>query len=110
MVRFGMHGKLTAQPGQREALVQYLLNAATLVGKAPGCDLYVVSISSADPDTIWVTEAWRSKADHDASLSTPGVRELIAKAKPLIAAMSDPILTTPVGGKGLPIQAEGQRR
>jgi len=41
------------------------------------------------------------KADHAASLSIKGVRELIAKTRPLIAEMGDPILTIPVGGKGL---------
>jgi quinol monooxygenase YgiN len=100
--RFGMFGKVTAQPGQRDVLVQHLLTAAKLVGDAPGCELYVVYTSPAEPDVIWVTEAWRSKADHDASLSLPGVKELIAKARPLIAQMGEPIITTPVGGKGLP--------
>ena len=101
MNRFGMFGKMTAQPGQRDALVQYLLEAAKLVGKLPGCDLYVVSTSPSEPDAIWVTEAWHSKEDHDASLTFPAVRDLIAKARPLIASFSEPILTVPIGGKGL---------
>ena len=101
MSRFGMFGKMTAQPGQRDALVQYLLTAAALVSDAPGCELYMVNTSASEPDTIWVIEAWRSKEDHDASLSIPAVRELIATARPLIAAMSEPVITTPVGGKGL---------
>jgi quinol monooxygenase YgiN len=96
-----MIGKVTTHPGQRDTLVRYLLRAAELVGSAPGCDLYLISTSPAEPDTIWVTEAWRSKADHDASLSFPGVKELIAKARPLIAAMAEPVITIPVGGKGL---------
>lgn len=102
MNRFGMHGKITAQPGQREVLLQHLLTAAELVAAAPGCYLYVVALSPSDRDALWVSEAWRSKADHDASLSVPGVRELIAKARPLIAAMSDQVITIPVGGKGIP--------
>ncbi|HYL97797.1 MAG TPA: putative quinol monooxygenase [Blastocatellia bacterium] len=99
--RFGMFGRVVAQPGQRDTLVQHLLKAAELVGNAPGCELYVVYTSLAEPDVVWVTEAWRSKADHDASLSLPGVRELIGKARPLIASVGEPIITTPVGGKGL---------
>ncbi|MGH9764530.1 MAG: putative quinol monooxygenase, partial [Blastocatellia bacterium] len=74
---------------------------AKLAGEAPGCELYVVYTSPTEPDAIWVTEAWRSKADHDASLSFPGVKELMAKARPLIATIGEPIITTPVGGKGL---------
>jgi quinol monooxygenase YgiN len=101
--RFGLHGKLTALPGQRDALVAVLLEAADLVGAAPGCEMYYVSTSQTEPDAIWVTEVWRSEADHAASLSFPGVRELIARAKPLIASMSDSARTVPIGGKGLPV-------
>ena len=103
MTRFGLFGKITAQPGQRDALVQHLLTAAALVGAAPGCELYVVHTSPTEPDAIWVSEAWRSQADHEASLGMPGVRELIATARPLIAGMSDRVVTVPVGGKGLPV-------
>jgi quinol monooxygenase YgiN len=104
MNRFGLHGKLTAQAGQRDALVNILLEAADLLGGAPGCEMYFVSTSLTEPDAIWVTEVWRSEADHAASLSFPGVRELIAKAKPLIASMSDSARTVPIGGKGLPVR------
>ena len=99
--RFGMFGKVTARPGQRDALVQVLLSAAELVGKAQGCELYVVHTSPTEPDVVWVTEVWRGKEDHAASLSVKGVKELIAKGRPLIAEMGEPIFTTPVGGKGL---------
>ena len=96
-----MFGKVIARQEQRDALVQVLLSAAELVGKAPGCELYIVHTSPTEPDAVWVTEVWRSKEDHAASLSVKGVKELIAKGRPLIAEMGDPIFTTPVGGKGL---------
>jgi quinol monooxygenase YgiN len=104
MTRFGLHGKLTALPGQRDALVEILLEAAELVGTAPGCEIYFVSTSQTEPDAIWVTEVWGSEADHAASLSLPGVKELIVRAKPLIASMSDSARTIPIGGKGLPVR------
>jgi quinol monooxygenase YgiN len=99
--RFGMIGKVVARQGQRDALAQVLVDAAELVGKAPGCELYVVHTATTEPEVVWVTEVWRSKEDHAASLSVKGVKELIAKGRPLIAEMGDPIFTTPVGGKGL---------
>ncbi len=99
--RFGMFGKVIARPGQRDALAQVLLDAAELVGKAPGCELYVVHTSPTEPEAVWVTEVWRSKEDHAASLSVKGVKELITKGRPLIAEMGEPIFTTPLGGKGL---------
>jgi len=89
MARFGLHGSLLATPGKRDALVEYMLAAAELMEIAPGCELYLVSTSEADDDAVWITEVWRSEADHDASLSLPGVPELIGRARPLIAGMGD---------------------
>lgn len=97
-----MVGRLTAQAGRRDELVAQLLRAAELLGEAPGCELYVVSISPTEPDDVWVFEAWRSKADHAASLSMPAIRDLISRSRPLIAAMADSIPLVPIGGRGLP--------
>ncbi len=89
MVRFGLHGSIVAQPGQRGALVEHMLEASRLMDDAPGCELYLVSVSETDDDAVWITEVWRTEADHDASLSLPGVPELIGRARPLIARMGD---------------------
>lgn len=89
MVRFGLHGSLLARPGERDALLEHMLEAAGLMRDAPGCDLYLVATSEADYDAVWITEVWRTEADHDASLSLPGVEELIGRARPLIAGMGE---------------------
>jgi quinol monooxygenase YgiN len=49
-----------------------------------------------------MTEVWRSQADHQASLTLDGAKELIALARPLIAGFGERIEVTPLGGKGLP--------
>jgi quinol monooxygenase YgiN len=102
VTRFGMFVKVTTHPGQRDTLVRYLLTAAELVNQAPGCETYLVHTSPTEPEVVWVSETWRNREDHDASLTIPGVRELIAKARPLIASMGEPVFTVPVGGKGFP--------
>ncbi|MFN8450127.1 MAG: antibiotic biosynthesis monooxygenase family protein [Anaerolineae bacterium] len=99
---FGLIGKLKAQPGQRDALVDYLLRAAELVPEIDGCYLYVINKAVDDPDTIWITEAWRSRADHQASLGSEAVRAIITAARPLIAEAGGGFEVIPVGGKGLP--------
>lgn len=99
---FGMIGKLTAHPGQGDALVGYLLRAAELVPEMEGCHLYVVSKAAADPDTIWIAEVWRSREDHQASLANEAVRSIITSARPLIADASGGFEIIPVGGKGVP--------
>jgi len=100
MDRFGLYGKITTQPGQRDVLVAILLEAAALLQGDPECHLYIVNVSQAEPDTIWVTEAWSSQAAHSASLTRDDIRALIERGKSLIAG-GERIDIVPVGGKGL---------
>ena len=95
---YGLIGKMTAVEGKRDELITILLAG---VGSMPGCLSYIVATDPADANAIWFTEAWDSKASHDASLSLPQVKDAIAKGKPLIAGFGDGVVTTPVGGHGL---------
>ncbi|MEA2662969.1 MAG: hypothetical protein QOH08_2541 [Chloroflexota bacterium] len=97
---YGRHGTMTAKPGRRGALVALLLEAAR-GDPMPGCRLYVVSEVLSDPDTIAVTEVWDDRAAHAASLQLESVRALITEARPLIAALGQPVELHPVGGQGL---------
>lgn len=101
MPRYGLHSKMIAQPGQRDALVALLLEASRQVEDAPGCQIYLIATSSTEADAIWITEVWRDKAGHDASLSLPGVQAIIARARPLIAGFGERFESVPLGGKGL---------
>jgi len=101
VARFGLHGSILAQPGHRDALVEHMLEAARLMDDAPGCELYLVSVSETDDDAVWITESWTSEADHDASLSLPGVHELIGRARPLIVGMGESRRLVPLEGAGL---------
>jgi quinol monooxygenase YgiN len=85
MNKYGLHGKIQAQPGKGEELATILVQASSLVSTAKECHLYLVSKDTQDKDCISVTEAWDSKEDHDDSLKIAGVRELIAQAMPIIA-------------------------
>lgn len=95
---YGLIGKMTATPGQRDALAAILLEGTTAM---PGCLSYVVATDPADPDALWITEVWDSTESHKASLALPGVKEAIAKGRPLIAGFSNRVETTPLGGHGL---------
>ena len=95
---FGMLGRMKAVPGKRAELVALLLEGS---GEMPGCRSYIVAEDLADPDAIWVTEAWDSKQHHDDSLKLPHVQAAIAKARPLIAGFDSSAQTRPVGGIGL---------
>jgi quinol monooxygenase YgiN len=95
---YGLIGKMKVVPGQRDALIQILLEGT---GGVPGCLSYIIAQDSADPDALWVTEVWTDQASHKASLSLPTVQQAIARGRPLIAGFGEHFETQPVGGQGL---------
>ncbi len=96
---YGLIGKMSAVPGQRDALAAILLEGT---GAMPGCLSYVIATDPADADALWITEVWDNQASHQASLKLPGVQAAIAKGRPLIAGFSNRMETVPIGGHGLP--------
>ena len=101
MPAYGCYVKFTTQPGQRDALVEHLLSAATFIEKAAGCELYIINTSPTEPESVWVTEVWRSQEEHDASLTIEGAQAAIKQVLPLLAGSPEKIDVLPVGGKGL---------
>ncbi|WP_016909420.1 putative quinol monooxygenase [Streptomyces xiaopingdaonensis] len=93
--------RFRAQRGSGGALAELLLAAADSMGTVPGCLLYAVNSAADDADTLWVTEVWRSAADHAASLEADGARELIGRAVPLLDGAPERTDLVPLGGWGL---------
>lgn len=95
---YGLIGKMSATPGQRDALAAILMEGT---GMMPGCLSYIIATDPSDPDALWITEVWDSQASHKASLGLPAVQAAIAKGRPLIAGFSHRVETVPIGGYGL---------
>jgi quinol monooxygenase YgiN len=96
---YGLIGKINAAPGKRHDLVAILRESTASM---PGCLSYILALDKDDPDGLWVTEVWTDEAAWKASLALPAVQAAIARARPIIAGMSNRVVTTPVGGVGLP--------
>jgi quinol monooxygenase YgiN len=96
---YGLIGRMTSKPGERDALLALMLQGAE---NLPGCLSYIVARDTGDENTVWITEVWEDEASHQASLQLSSVRDAIAKAVPLIAGMEPGVVTNPVGGVGLP--------
>lgn len=95
---YGLIGKMTAAPQQRDTLISILLEG---IDEMPGCLSYVVARDPADPNAILITEVWDSEASHKASLELASVKKSIEHAMPMIAGFEQPRVTEPVGGHGL---------
>lgn len=98
MKMYGLIGKMTCVPRQRDALIAILLEGTDAM---PGCLSYVVARDPKDADAIWITEVWDSKDSHTASLQLPAVQDAIKRGRPMIVGFGDQTITEPVGGYGL---------
>ena len=98
---YGLIGKFTAADGQRDALIDILLEG---MADMPGCFSYVVARDPEDASAIWITEVWDNAASHKASLELPSVQQAIARGRPLIAGMERIAETAPAGGHGLAME------
>jgi len=87
MSKYLLHGKLKAKEGNREELSSILLEAAQTLKAAKGCDLYAIGKDVHDENSVWITEIWHSKEDHDNSLKLDSVRAVIMKAMPILDGM-----------------------
>lgn len=99
---YALLNKLTAKPGQRDRVVEILLESGRLFDDNQACILYLVSESTDDPNLIWISDLWTSQEEHSAALQAPELRPYIDQAMPLLEGMPEQIEVRPVGGKGLP--------
>ena len=98
---YAMNGKLVAQVGKRNLLVEILLRASGVVAQLPGCRAYIVNVDVADETCVWVFEIWDDKESHDMSLKDEQVRSLIAEAMPLMDGPPSGTELKVAGGHGI---------
>ncbi|MFE9767918.1 putative quinol monooxygenase [Streptomyces sp. NPDC005808] len=95
---------MTAHPGKGDQLAGVLLRVAESLHGFPGCEIYLISQDTADPDTVHVTEVWRDEASAQAALAAPPHADGPDPADVLALLSSSPHRTdlTVLGGVGLP--------
>jgi quinol monooxygenase YgiN/mannose-6-phosphate isomerase-like protein (cupin superfamily) len=105
MSRVGRYAKFTAKPGQGDALAEKLLGVAEGLQKTQACELYVINRAADDPDTLWVTEVWRSQEELDGALETDEAKAAIPGVLALVEEGGfERIEVAPLGGVGLPAE------
>jgi quinol monooxygenase YgiN len=97
---YGYIGSMKTQPGKRAEVATIMLSGVEGL-RAAGCLQYTVGLSLDDEVTIWTSEVWGSKEQHDASLQLPEVREAIGRTMPLLTGDFTRAETTIQGGLDL---------
>lgn len=87
-----------ARPEEGGGIAEHLLRAASLLGEAPGCELWQVSRDAADSDTLRVVERWASREQCDAALKLDGVAELVERIIGKLASPPEVVDSEPLGG------------
>jgi len=77
------HG--TAQPGRGGDLAALLAQVSAILAGFDGCERYEVCRRPDAPDEVWVVERWRDAEAMRGSLELPAVRELLPRARELMA-------------------------
>lgn len=101
MSYYATNGKLTAQSGKRDKLVNILLQAVELLNKNDDCLHYVIKGSDKEANSVWVSEVWTTKQSRNAALGQSGIKSLINQAAPILAAFPQQTELEVLGGKGL---------
>ncbi len=100
----GRYVKMTARPGEGDALAALMLDVANSLHGADGCELYAINRTVKEPEVVWVTELWRDQGAVDASLAALGTdagRTRLGEVTALLAGTPERIDLRPLGGVGL---------
>jgi len=89
--RFSVYGRMTAQPGQRDALIERFKDVLRIgISGLESCSINAVL---DDPDTIWVTQIWTDKVAHDTGTRSDIV---VSATERVLSLLAEP----PVGSYG----------
>jgi quinol monooxygenase YgiN len=91
--------RLTTKPGQRDRVVEILLESGKPFDSNPDCLLYLVIESTEDPNLIWVVDLWSSEQAHVEALKAPELQPYIQESISLLHGMPEQINVRAAGGK-----------
>jgi quinol monooxygenase YgiN len=95
---FALVNRLQTKPGERDAVVENLLESGKAFDGNDACLLYLVTESVDEPDTIWVVDLWTSEEAHTDALQDPRLRPFIEATMPLLQAPPEQIELRHRGG------------
>lgn len=104
MDKFSIFGKFIIQEGKLDEMVDFLLEAAESMKGIEECEVYIISVSESEPNSVYVYEVWSNEDAHQASLGLEATQMLIQQAKPIITGMERISTLKAKGGKGISLK------
>jgi quinol monooxygenase YgiN len=101
MSKFSLFGKFLIQEGERDTMVDILLEAAESMENLDECEIYLVNTSENEPNAVYVYEVWSNEQAHQNSLALESTQTLIKRAKPIITGVERISTLDTKGGKGI---------
>lgn len=101
MGKISLFSKFVIKEGERDTMVNILLEAAESLNNLDECEIYLVNISEEEPNSVFVYEVWSNENAHQASLKLEVTQILIKRSKPIIIGMERLNTLKPRGGKGI---------
>ena len=99
--KYSLFGKFLIQEGERDTMVEILLEAAESMKNLDECEVYLVNTSENEPNAVYVYEVWSNEQSHQNSLTLESTQTLIKRAKPIITGMERISTLSTIGGKGI---------
>jgi quinol monooxygenase YgiN len=99
--RIGVVITFKAKPGERDALANHLSSAAQSYRDEAGTELFIVSLSPVDSDSVIVFEVYASEAAKAAHEAVPGYPTIRAGTGAFLAGAPKITPLISVNGKGL---------
>ncbi len=100
MSQIAVVAKMTANDGQRDALVGALQTALSTADGEPGTIYYILHEDPIAQQTLWTYEMYTDQAALDAHMSTDAYRALGPAIRPFLAGRPELTFLKPIGGKG----------
>jgi uncharacterized cupin superfamily protein/quinol monooxygenase YgiN len=97
------HVEFTALSGEGDALCEVLVEVGETLRGTPGCEAWIVSRVTGEPDRVVVDERWADRATMDAAAAAAGDDERLGRVLALLDPDAPPRRRDlePVGGAGL---------
>ena len=99
--KFAVVAKLTASPGNRDAMIDALQLALDNAEAEDGTLVYLLHEDTTDENVVWFYELYVDRHAHAAHVASAGFKALGPALRPFLDGRPETTYLQPVGGKGL---------